>query len=93
VLEAGRTVFPDVAFEPNGQGQNLPISAMLLDNQQRPRGDAFRDSTSCVSPAPQLKREWSLLAIFGRAYTSYHDISNTWLAHGFLSSRRSLWLM
>src|SRR6266403_3575378 len=35
VLEAGRTVFLDVAFEPNGQGQNLPISAMLLDNQQR----------------------------------------------------------
>jgi len=28
VLDAGRTVFIDVAFEPNGQGQNLPISAI-----------------------------------------------------------------
>jgi hypothetical protein len=46
-----------------------------------------RDSTSCASTAPQLKREWSLLAIFGRANRSYHDISNTWLAHGFLRSR------
>ena len=45
-----------------------------------------RDSTSCASPAPQLKRDWSLLAIFGRANRSYHDISNTWLAHGFRSS-------
>jgi hypothetical protein len=84
-LEAGRTVFLDVGFELNGQGQNLPISAMLLDNQQRPRADASH-STSCAAPAPQLKREWSLLAIFGRANRSYHDISNTWLTHGFLSS-------
>src|SRR6266436_7985829 len=37
-------------------------------------------------PAPQLKREWSLLARFGRAEANYHDISNTWLAHGYLSS-------
>src|SRR5437764_7418253 len=42
------------------------ISAMLLDNQQRPRGDASH-STRCAAPAPQLKREWSPLAIFGRA--------------------------
>ena len=65
----------------------MPISAMLLDHQQRPRGDACRDSTSCAFPAPQLKREWSRLAIFGRANRSYHDISNTWLVPGFLISR------
>jgi hypothetical protein len=43
-------------------------------------------SPGCISPAPQLKREWSLLANFGRANRSYHEISNTGLAHGFLSS-------
>jgi hypothetical protein len=37
-------------------------------------------------PTGRLKREWSLLAIFGRANRSYRDISNTWLGHGFLSS-------
>jgi hypothetical protein len=36
-------------------------------------------------PTGRLKREWSLLAIFGRANRSYRDISNTWLGHGFLS--------
>jgi hypothetical protein len=40
-----------------GQGQDLPISAVLLENQQRPRGEGRRDSTSCASPASQLKRE------------------------------------
>jgi hypothetical protein len=30
---------------------------MLLAHQQRPRGDACRDNTSCASPAPQPKRE------------------------------------
>src|SRR5438067_3266285 len=42
--------------------------------------------TTLTTAKIQLKREWSLLAIFGRANRSYHDISNTWLAHGFLSS-------
>ena len=37
-------------------------------------------------PTGRLKREWSLLAIFGRANRSYRYISNTWLGHGFLSS-------
>jgi hypothetical protein len=35
---------------------------------------------------PQLKREQSLAARFGRADTSYYDISSTWIADGFLSS-------
>jgi hypothetical protein len=35
---------------------------------------------------PQLKREESLVAGFGRADGNYHNISNTWLSHGFLSS-------
>jgi hypothetical protein len=70
--------------------QNRGKFANLSDaagSAKRPRGDAGRDSTSCASPAPQLKREWSLLANFGRANWSYHEISNTWLAHGFLRSR------
>jgi hypothetical protein len=41
---------------------------------------------SCLAPTPQLKRESSLVASFGRANGNYHNISNTWLAHGFLSS-------
>src|SRR5436305_622869 len=40
---------------------------------------------SCICPMPQLKREWSLAASFGPADASYHEISNTYLAHGFLS--------
>jgi hypothetical protein len=44
------------------------------------------ESVSCVFPAPQLKREQSLAARFGRADTSYYDISSTWIADGFLSS-------
>jgi hypothetical protein len=40
----------------------------------------------CLAPTPQLKRESSLVASFGRANGNYHNISNTWRAHGFLSS-------
>jgi hypothetical protein len=63
---------------------------MQLDDQ-RPSAQehllrSWRQAPSCVSPAPQLKREWSLLTSFGRANGNYHDISNTWLAHGYLSS-------
>ena len=36
-----------------------------------------RGRPSCVSPMPQPKREWSLVARFGRTNGSYHDISNT----------------
>ena len=42
---------------------------------------------AAASSAPQLKREWSLLAIVGGANRSYHHISNTWLTHGLLRSR------
>jgi hypothetical protein len=41
---------------------------------------------SCVSATPQLKREWSLGAGFGRDDASCHVISNTWRADGFRSS-------
>src|SRR5437879_6030939 len=34
------------------QGQNLPISAMLLDHQQRPRGDAA-EIASAAHPRPR----------------------------------------
>jgi hypothetical protein len=43
------------------------------------------ESVSCVFPAPQLKREQSLAARFGRADASYYDISSTWIANGFLT--------
>jgi hypothetical protein len=35
---------------------------------------------------PQLKREWSLVARSAELAEVYHEISDTWLAHGFLSS-------
>jgi hypothetical protein len=44
-------------------------------------------------PTGRLKREWSLLAIFGRANRSHRDISNTWLKHGFLSSNPTCHLL
>jgi hypothetical protein len=74
---------------------------MLLDNQERPCGDASRDSTSCASPAPQLKREWSLLAIFGRANRSLSPYLK-YMAHARIpefesdmpsQAVRSLWTM
>src|SRR5260221_11703304 len=41
---------------------------------------------SCVSTAPQLKRERSLRARFAEANGNYHNISNAWLVRGFPSS-------
>src|SRR6266446_10760027 len=43
-------------------------------------------SRAAYPPTPQLKRQQSPVARFGQAEASYHAISNTWLAHGYLSS-------
>ena len=66
-------------------GQNLPISAMLLDPQNvRAEMPAEIDQLGIAGAAAQTRMV--SLANFGRANSSYHEISNTWLAHGFLSS-------
>ncbi len=43
-------------------------------------------SRAAYPPTPQLKRQQSPVARFGQAEASYHAISNTCLAHGYLSS-------
>jgi hypothetical protein len=52
--------------------------------QKRP--DFLHQTRAAYFLAPRLKRERSLLPSFGQANGNYHNISNTWLGYGFLSS-------
>jgi hypothetical protein len=59
---------------------------MLLDPQNvRAQIPAEIDQLGIAGAAAQTRMV--SLANFGRANSSYHEISNTWLAHGFLRSR------
>jgi hypothetical protein len=62
-------------------------------DDQRQRKNA-RPDPGTVGPTASLRRRSSnairsRVASFGRAEASYHDISNAWLAHGFLSFESS----
>src|SRR5437870_1004860 len=63
------------------------IAQMMRAGLYRPVHVKALPGPSCVSTAPQLKRERSLRARFAEANGNYHNISNTWLVRGFPRSR------